>query len=792
MNFKQILLHILSQTKGFTNFQKDDSLNDLYAKALYYACGGKEKSPKTQEYLQSIFDNLAGNQPQNYFFEPKILSIDKDFNFPTKDKKGDTKTVFEQFKTEYEQIKNFENRAFADTCLALLEKYFSYTPCQIEGLQDVSLYDHIKSVMGLMVCLQESTDKESVLLVGGDISGIQGFIYDIIGKYASKNLKGRSFYLQLLVDAVLEKLLDNLGLCNANIVYASGGGFYFLAPNTKDIIEKLEKQIKEIAENIYTTHKTALHLAIESVEVTKDAFKNELYQNNKLVWDTLIEKINEKHKRKFIYLNEFDSFFEPHEIGGEQERDAITNEELDLEKPIFEILEDSIKPVSKDIVLKNTNRDRKFIAEPTKQQIELGENLRSFEFLITSKKPLKTDLKEYHICDLEVYFYFIKDVKALAKQDFGGEKFTLKAINEIKDTLLGCFDNSPHTYNFMLYGGNDYPVFESLHNEDEVKTFSELAGQREPDKIKKYGKKYTDLIPEISLKRLGILRMDVDGLGAIFGKEGFENQTRTLSKYATLSRNLDLFFKGYLNTIWKENENFKNYSQIIYAGGDDLFIVGRWDILIDFAEKIQQDFDKWTCQNIKLGLSGGLAIVPPKFPIAKGANQAEKAEKSAKNYKFTKDNQELEKNAFAFLGFQKLKKDKENQKILQSQYASLNWKNEFDIVKELKKKLQDFVEKSNNKSILMRIQALEYQRKTQQKNETTQSWRWLFAYDFARFKESFKGQENQAFRTQIDEIKTAIFCNQFEEKSIQSPYDFLELLAIASRWAELENRTKKN
>lgn len=781
-NFKQILLHILSQTKGFTNFQKDDSLNDLYAKALYYACGGKEKSPKTQEYLQSIFNNLAENKSkEKYFFEPKILSTE-DFNFPKNTKIESNYNAFSEFENEYKDIKNFENRAFADTCFALLEKYFSYTPCQIEGLQDVSLYDHIKSVMGLMVCLQESTDKESVLLVGGDISGIQGFIYDIIGKYASKNLKGRSFYLQLLVDAALEKLLDSLGLCNVNIVYASGGGFYFLAPNTQNIKDELKKQIKEIAENIYKTHKTALHLAIESVEVTKDAFKNELYQNDKLVWDTLIEQINEKHKRKFIDLNEFDKFFEPFEIGGEQERDAITNEEFEKGEKKYDL--DKDKP----------NEPEK-IKKSTWEQIELGKDLKDFDFLLCSKEPIifthRKDVNVYNPCELGFYYCFVS-VDELMNTKFSNN-FMIKLINFEKENEIKML--APHTYNFMLYGGNRYPVITIKNKKgyqfESPKTFSEMAGQKDEDE----NRKYVNTFVEPNLKRLGILRMDVDGLGAIFGKEGFENQTRTLSKYATLSRNLDLFFKGYLNTIWKENDNFKNYSQIIYAGGDDLFIVGRWDILIDFAEKIQQDFDKWTCQNTKLGLSGGLAIVPPKFPIAKGANEAEKAEKSAKNYEFPKNLKEENKNhfntknAFAFLGFQKLKKDKQE---LQSQYAPLNWKNEFDIVKKLKNKLQIFVDKSNNKSILMRIQALEYQRKTQQKNDDTQSWRWLFAYDFARFRENFKGQENQALRTQIDEIKTAIFCNQFEGKSIQSPYDFLELLAIASRWSELENRTRKS
>jgi len=782
-NFKTILQHIFSQNELLKELEANKAdLQPSYETALAYACGSPYIPNKKQTHLKSIFDNLAGNTGKGYYFEPKELSI-TDFNFPTKDKdpKKTTYDAFASFKEAHKQIENFDNRAYADTCLSLLEKHFSYTPCQIQGLEDVSLYDHIKSVMGLMVCLQASESKEKpVLLIGGDISGIQSFIYDIISTHASKNLKGRSFYLQLLVDSVIERLLDSLGLCQANIVYASGGGFYLLAPNTEDIKTKLAKQIKEISEKIYATHKTALHLAIESIEVSKEAFAKQLYQDGELVWDTLIQKINIIHKRKFISLAEFDSLFNPSEVGGKQERDAITNEEFEKEEIRYSLDKDEPNEPEK-------------IKKTTAEQIELGKDLKDFDFIVSIQDDAEKIKDCYNICNLGIHYQFIEGVKELMREvNFGNKPFTLKVINKVEDTLLGSFPNSPHTYTFMLYGGNDYPTIEVRNKKGykfhTPKTNSEFAGQKEEDENRRYVNDFF----EPKLKRLGILRMDVDGLGAIFGEKGFEKQTRTFSKYATLSRNLDVFFKGYLNTIWNNNPLFKENSQIIYAGGDDLFIVGRWDILIEFAEKIQQDFEKWICQNPKLGLSGGMAIVAPKYPIAKGAEKSEKAEKASKGYSLKKDIPNIEqnacntKNAFAFLGYQKLNVEK---KELKGTHIPLNWKNEFVIVKELKDQLLNFVQDSKKRSILMRIQALEYQSKLQKKEDSTESWKWLLAYDFSRFRDRFKGQADLC--QQIDEIKTNIFCNTYNGKRINSPYTFLELLSVASRWAELLQQTNK-
>ena len=70
----------------------------------------------------------------------------------------------------------------------------------------------------------------------------------------------------------------------------------------------------------------------------------------------------------------------------------------------------------------------------------------------------------------------------------------------------------------------------------------------------KKGNTFEDLAyVSCGIKRLGILRADVDNLGQAFVK-GFEskkhgNQYVTISRTATFSRKLSIFFKRHINTL---------------------------------------------------------------------------------------------------------------------------------------------------------------------------------------------------------------------------------------------------
>ncbi|WP_243147515.1 type III-A CRISPR-associated protein Cas10/Csm1 [Scytonema sp. UIC 10036] len=158
------------------------------------------------------------------------------------------------------------------------------------------------------------------------------------------------------------------------------------------------------------------------------------------------------------------------------------------------------------------------------------------------------------------------------------------------------------------------------------------------------------------IKRVGYLRMDVDRLGQIFARGLGDNQT--LPRLAGLSRQMSYFFKVYLNSLaeHKEQNIPKNIKQLpqketsqnsyntseslpegktqillfIYAGGDDLFISGAWNKVVEYAFDVYQCFRAYTGHNPDITLSGGINIADAKFPLYQAANESGEAEEAAK------------------------------------------------------------------------------------------------------------------------------------------------------------------
>ncbi|MCM8820268.1 MAG: hypothetical protein NC925_05680, partial [Candidatus Omnitrophica bacterium] len=345
----------------------------------------------------------------------------------------------------------------------------------------------------------------------------------------------------------------------------------------------------------------------------------------------------------------------------------------------------------------------------------------------------------------QLYFYLLEN----QPDDFeNAEIIQLNQTDFIKKNLKN------NTYRFEFYGGNDYPVDENGH----PKTFEELA-------------------KGTSFDRLGILRMDVDNLGKIFA-EGFAPELRTFSRLTSLSRNLDFFFKGYLNTIWnKEEEEYNKDTYILYSGGDDLFVLGRWDKIINFAYDVKEAFQKFT-NSTEFGITGGIAIEKPKFPIRRGALNAGTLEHKAKDFCIEKNKVDeqykkpYQKNAFALFG------------------VPLSWQSDFEKVKELKEQILKFLkDKSLPHSFINKLKLLYIMQQHQINHKQNESWRWICAYNLKRTTEYIQHQEVKDW---INLLKTSIFTDSYNQTPLNSNHTFLKLLTIAARWAELEHKTETN
>ncbi len=102
-----------------------------------------------------------------------------------------------------------------------------------------------------------------------------------------------------------------------------------------------------------------------------------------------------------------------------------------------------------------------------------------------------------------------------------------------------------------------------------------------------------------------------------------------MSRLANLSRQLNNFFTIFLPYTLKTDAKFKNI-YTVFTGGDDLFLIGPWNTIIDFAQFINDEFRKYVCENNDVTLSAGITVNKPDTPIVVIAEQSEKALKKSK------------------------------------------------------------------------------------------------------------------------------------------------------------------
>lgn len=269
---------------------------------------------------------------------------------------------------------------------------------------------------------------------------------------------------------------------------------------------------------------------------------------------------------------------------------------------------------------------------------------------------------------------------------------------------------------------------------------------------------------DADLTRIGVLRMDVDNLGTTFQNE-IKKCTNDLTEYHQLSNHFTSFFSE--ENLYKLDPEETIY--LVYSGGDDLFAVGRWDNTIAFAEKVHNSFASQSfVKERELSISGGVAILPQKYPIMKGATEGGELEDLAKDHSVGSS----EKNSIAFLDM------------------ALNWEKEYPVLKTLKEKLTAMDEVLGSS---FRSKILQHYANAEVKAHKITRYKtyWMIAYDLGRMKQ--RHSKNLEVVNLIDNCINEICENrkELDGVNIESSYHAIELWAFACRWAELQLRTQK-
>ena len=732
-----------------TRFDKQDLLNDFHllqdelvadyapiideAESLASGIYNQERSidiPATS--MTSMLAFIGNSECGMFHYTPKVVSLTKDC-FPKKGKEqkaGETHFV-NQLQANIKNLQKDNPHVLADNLLQLLYRYASFIPANGQS-PDVSLYDQTRVASAIGICLYDTLKEQPLnpekpmLLIGADFSGIQSYIYQIVSKHAGKNLKGRSFYLRLLSDAVLGCLIKRLNLYNANIIYDSGGCFYLLAPNTRTVKDAFEDAVGYIEKQMFQYHQTSLYVAIECIEVSREEIGNHSSANGlSNIWQALFAKRDRKKQNRFGHLIEanYSDFFSPKDVDGKK-RDAITGNDF-----------------SKDDEVVKFNGDQ-LISRLNDQQIKLGKALKECDCIAVTESEASCWKEHVSIQPAYIgrYYYLLsfKDVRnnvEFIKEH--AEDISIRLLNGRHgdcDYILPS-DMTHCVVDLEFYGGN---------------TFN--------------GNTFEEMCDNDNLSRLGVLRMDVDNLGSVF-QSGIPKEKASLTRYAALSRSFDYFFSGYINNIVLREENAEK-SFIVYSGGDDLFIVGEWNTVIRIAKTIREDFREYTCANPAFSISGGVAILTTKFPIIAGAEESALEESNAKGHACHGKS----KDSISFMD------------------TPLNWGDEFPAVEKLKDRLVELLQteelpKSFLSKILLHASMADI---VHHKIKNVKTY-WLMSYDLKRVIERAKS-DNAKQLAQNCQKEIWENGNKLNGEPIITDYHLLELWAFACRWAELEYR----
>ena len=128
--------------------------------------------------------------------------------------------------------------------------------------------------------------------------------------------------------------------------------------------------------------------------------------------------------------------------------------------------------------------------------------------------------------------------------------------------------------------------------------------------------------------KLAMFKADVDFLGFIFSSSLKERWS--LSRYASLSSQFHFFFSETLVTsIQKDFPDL----YVVFSGGDDVCVIGPWNVILDFSVYLNELFGKFTAGNESITISAGIVMFNHHDPIPGVAEKAEEALEKSKDQK---------------------------------------------------------------------------------------------------------------------------------------------------------------
>lgn len=473
---------------------------------------------------------------------------------------GDFRKIYDGLVRELSKVPlTVENVRF------LLYKYLSFIPqsTQKSGIMDISLYDHLKITAMVALCMYDYVKAKGLkiekyhdlkrleaepilLLVQGDVSGIQKFIKSVSSKGALRSFRGRSIFIDLLQEIVVEKILEETGFFRTNVHFIGGGHFYLVLSNTEENVQKLEK-IKKFV-NQWLLEKTRdLRLVIGYEPMKPVELKDP---------SNVFERLSEKIRTMKLRM------YSPEEL-----------------RDIFDV--------------PKASAESRVTCKVCGRRVE-------------ELYPLREDLEP-------IACSFCRQMYELGKMSMRSKYFAKDPYGEFEILYENySFGDRPLPGKNYALGVSSVPIADSSEF-----VFVDIVSYAKHEE-------FEEIAEESAGGKLACLQADLDRLGSIF-RHGLK--VRTLSRMSTMSRLLTYFFKYRVRQM-VEGKNIV----LVYSGGDDLFIVGGWEDVWDFAQELHQQFVKFT-GNPNVTFTAAFVLFDEKETISRVKEKAEEMEKMGKRHR---------------------------------------------------------------------------------------------------------------------------------------------------------------
>ncbi|OPY64953.1 MAG: hypothetical protein A4E57_03349 [Syntrophorhabdaceae bacterium PtaU1.Bin034] len=522
---------------------------------------------------------------------------------------------------------------------SLFMSYASHIPAATVGMviPDISLYDHSKMTAAFACALYRyhtetatfdinSVQKQAArkfLLVSGNFYGIQNFIFShggSTGKASAKLLRGRSFYVALLSELAAHIVCEQLGLSPLSVVLNAAGRFTIIAANTPSSLRGLNDADRIINDWLVERFYGEVSIGLSTVQAAPADFVHDRFP---ALW-TELQNATDARKYSKLDLDRYGGVFTGY----------LDDFDNSLNVPLCPFC--GKRPSSARAMIGDENacaicRDHVYIGEYLVKEDRVA--ITGVDADLKGKSLMAPLFSRYQLSfDVTGSLSTFSRAGSLIKYWDIGLQEEKRTSREITRKFINGYvpkfseqDNNAEMLDRLLSGRKAEATKSELLDmikEGAPKSFLQIA-KMSLDTVTDGSK-----ITFRGIEAIGILKADIDNLGLLFAA-GIKKEMRTLSRFATLSRQLNNYFALYLPSLLQSKPEFKDI-YTVFAGGDDLFLIGPWNRIIDLAGFIASSFSDYVCNHTSVTISAGITVAKPGAPVRTIASMAEEALEESK------------------------------------------------------------------------------------------------------------------------------------------------------------------